>query len=100
MSWDPPKDYKPRSDEDLQSIMKDMKHFPGRTSMRMMNIILSGKRPVLKHDAIDAEDGEEEVTPAQARYAFYKRWVPAKWVNTMTKIALDDGKDYWPPNED
>lgn len=99
MPWNPPSNYKPPSDSALKQKMKQMKIEPGKTSMRMSVVIIKGKRPVLKSSNIDPDDDEEEITPAQARYAFHRKWVPGKWVNAMTRIGLSDGRDYWPPDE-
>ncbi len=98
MAWDPG-DYKPRTDKELENIFENARLEVGRTVLRMYNVILRNKKPVAK-DPYDDPDDEEEMTPPQARYAFYKRWVPKKWVKQMTKIGKLDGKKNYPANED
>lgn len=92
-------DYKPRSDAELKNIFENARLDVGRTVLRMYNVILRDKKPVLK-DPYDDPDDEEEMTPAQARYAFSKRWVPERWVQAMAEIAKADGKTDHPSNED
>ena len=100
MSWTPPDGYCPFSDQRLRELLAQIRLAPRSTAYRIYQVVAHRKEPVLVDSLDKYEPNLEEFTPAQARLAFEKRWVPARWITRFLTIAQADGDVYLPVDED
>lgn len=72
---------------------------PRSTGFHMYQIVVKGKKPVLAGELERPSANLEELTPAQARYAFHRGWVPRRLFERIKSIALSDGRSEFPARE-
>ena len=100
MSWALPGDYKPRSDRRLREIVAQLRLVPRSTAFRIYQVVIHRREPVAEGSKERPGLDVEEFTPAQARLALKKRWVPARWILRFISIAQSDGENTLPQGED
>lgn len=99
MSWLPPDGYRPPSDQRLRETMAQLPLVPRSTAFRIYQVVVHRKEPVLEGSNVAAGEEVEYFTPAQARSAFQRQWVPARWITRFVQIAQADGAHSVLPRE-
>ena len=99
MLWKPPLLADCKSDEALLDEFNGMPVVPRSTGFHMYQIVIRGKDPILAGELERPAADLEELTPAQARYAFHRGWVPRRLFERVKAIALSDGRSGFPMRE-